>query len=270
MKIFYLTKRVIQAVVRILLNPKNLFYVLNNEELFQKKVMKEYRLSEFGCQTIQFEDLNISFPQKISTYSFLGGTSSMIDFILLKGIAQGIEKCRYFEIGTWRGESILNLQDVVSHSMTLNMSREELKIHGYSDYVIEAQNFYVKDNENIIKLEGNSTSFNFSSIKEVFDLVFIDGDHHWKVVEQDTINVFQHLVHDQTIVVWHDYKINYSTVWWEVLYGILKGLNVVFHKRLFHVRNTNCLVYLPFSVKAVDQENPFLPDSRFSVTVEKV
>ena len=83
----YRIKQTIQALTRIVMNPKNLFYVLNNEEYFQEKVRKEYGIKESGCKTIQFDDLNIPFPETITTYSFLGGTSSITDLILLKGLA---------------------------------------------------------------------------------------------------------------------------------------------------------------------------------------
>ena len=269
MKKTYRIKQAIHALARIIVNPKNLFYVLNNEDYFEERVRKEYGIREWGCKTIQFDDLNIPFPETITTYSFLGGTSSITDLILLKGLAKRIEKCRYFEIGTWRGESIINLQEVVSVSVTLNLSKEELIRTGGNDNVVEAQNYYIREDDKIIKYEGNSSTFDFSSLKEKFDLIFIDGDHHWKNIKQDTENVFRHLTHDHSIVVWHDYKINYSTIWWEVLYGIMQGVTSEVHERLYHIRNTNCLVYLPFSIKAVDEKNPFLPASRFSVTVEK-
>ena len=212
-------------------------------------------------------DLDISFPQHLPFYSFLGGTVQPTDLILLRGLANRFKRCNYFEIGTFRGESAINLADINCDVYTLDLTPEELKQKKYPEEKFEAQYSMIKDFKNITILKGSSLSFDFESLKTKFDLIFIDGDHHWKYVKNDTEKIFQHLVHNDSIVVWHDYMNNYSTIWWEVLYGILKGLKTDLFQNLYHVRNTNCLVYLPFNINSKIDTNKLVPAIEYSLKV---
>lgn len=270
MNFIHTIKRTTEALIAILTNPKNLYYVLNNEDYFQNKVVKEFKIERSNIKTISFSDLQISFPQELSIYSYLGGTSSPTDLILLKGLARRFDKCNYFEIGTWRGESIANLEKVTHQRATLNLAADDLNRLGYDAHHIEALNHYIKDDHTIKKLLGNSQTYDFSSIHEKYDLIFIDGDHRWSSVQKDTENVFNHLIHDKSIIVWHDLMKNFSTIWWEVLYGILKGLSTPSRSKIYHVRNTNCLVYLPFEITANRSNNPYLPESTYAVKVDQL
>jgi hypothetical protein len=82
MRLIHILKRSLEAIAALLSNPKHLYYVLNNEDYFQTKVNKELGAEAANLKTIGFADLQISFPKTLSTYSFLGGTSSPTDLIL--------------------------------------------------------------------------------------------------------------------------------------------------------------------------------------------
>jgi hypothetical protein len=163
----------------------------------------------------------------------------------------------------------MNLSAVTDRRTTLNLSSLELNRLGYDKHHIEAQNYYIKEDHTIAKLEGNSQTYDFSSLNEKFDLIFIDGDHHWQSVKKDTENVFRHLTHDKSIVVWHDITTNYSSIWWEVLFGIFKGVTPAMQSKLYHVRNTNCMVYLPFDIATGKTSNPYLPTSTFTIAIDE-
>ncbi len=263
-------RRVKEAFIEIISNPKSLYYVLNNEDYFRKKVITDFGLQESDLNSVSFDDLGITFPQQIDVYSFLGGTSALTDLLLLKGLANKFNKCHYFEIGTWRGESIANLAHETHRRTTLNFSSDQLKEHGYLKDHIEAQGYYLKDDPNVERLFGDSTKYDFRSLNQKYDLIFIDGDHHWQSIKIDTENVFKHLVHPESIVVWHDFTTNYSTIWWEVYYGILSGINDSARSNLYHVRNTNCIVYSPFEIKSQKSGNPYLPESSYQISIGKI
>ena len=73
----------------------------------------------------------------------------------------------------------------------------------------------------------------FEALNKKFDLIFIDGDHHYEMVRNDTAKVFQSLFHSGSTVVWHDYAFNPEKIRFEVLAGILDGCPTEFHHQGF-------------------------------------
>lgn len=266
MRYFRWMIQTLRAIGLLLRNPKKLYFVLHSEEQFQKTLFRKFPEMKAGLPEITLNQLFPNFHGELKYYSFLGGTSEPTDLLLLKNLALRIENCRYFEIGTWRGESLINLAEVATECHSLNLSAEQLRTFGYTENEIAAQDFYLKNLSNITQHKADSREFDFSKPGK-FDLIFIDGDHHRAVVAQDTRKVFEHLVHQNSIVVWHDYTEHFSSIWWEVFLGILEGFPAEKRNRLYHVRNTNCAVYLPFEMQTEKFENPWLPKQNFKVTI---
>ena len=121
---------------------------------------------------------------------------------------------------------------------------------------------------NITHLRGDSRTFDFASLKRKFDLIFIDGDHHYDFLLQDTRNVLKYLVHEKSIVVWHDYGINPDEVRFEVLAAILDGTSVEFHSRIYHIEHTKCAILLNEEVVSKKADFPTWPESYFKVTIK--
>ena len=79
----------------------------------------------------------------------------------------------------------------------------------------------------------------------------MDADHRYKGVTIDTRSAFKLRRDERSVIVWHDYGKGYETVNWQVLRGILDGAPDDAHrKRIFHVSNTLCAVYLPEAITA--------------------
>ncbi|HCX21726.1 MAG: hypothetical protein CMB80_14175 [Flammeovirgaceae bacterium] len=255
----------LKALLMIIRQPKNLYYITHQEQVYQNRVAKKYPQFIKGLPQIKLSDLTDQVSEKIQPYSLLGGTSEPIDIALLKILARRFPKCSYFEIGTWRGESIVNLMDVTSNRYTLNLPPDDMKESNPDTY--SAHNHYLEDIEGVTQLFGNSLHFDFSTLPEM-DLIFIDGDHHQEVVASDSRSVFNHLTHENSIIVWHDYASHYSSIWWEVLEGILDGTPSKYHDHIYHVRNTNCAVYLPFEITANSDYNQWLPEESFEIHIK--
>jgi len=68
---------------------------------------------------------------------------------------------------------------------------------------------------------------------DTFDVLFIDGDHRYDYVKNDTAKVFRHLVHNKSIVLWHDYAYSPGQVRYEVLAGILDGVPETYRQLQF-------------------------------------
>ena len=206
----------------------------------EKKQKVYSQLKEISFSEL-FNNLNIT----VSPVTFLDGGSMVTDLALLKGLAGKIINCAYFEIGTWRGESVANVSPVCSECYTMDLTNEEKKKLGMKDDYIRQHAILSKHLKNVIHLKDNSLKFDFASLNKKFDLIFIDGDHHYESVLSDTLNVFKHLIHDRSIVVWHDYAYYPGKVRNETFAAILDGLNVSLHSKLFYVSNTMCAVYFP-------------------------
>ena len=132
-------------------------------------------------------------PLTIEPYSFLGGGSSPADMALIKQLALKVDHCKYFEIGTWRGESVANIASSAEICYTLDLpDHMRNKIHNDVDYM-ESSDFFSKNTANINHLMGDSRTFDFGSLNLKFDLIFIDGDHHYESIVNDTQKILENL-----------------------------------------------------------------------------
>lgn len=129
--------------------------------------------------------------------------------------------------------------------------------------------FFLKIKKNITHLKGNSFDFDFVGLNKKFDLIFIDGDHHYEAVKNDTKKIFESLVHDKSVVVWHDYARSPEVVRFEVFAGILDGMLPQRHRYLYHVGNTLSAIYYPSEALAKHPLiNPTKPNHYFELDLK--
>jgi predicted O-methyltransferase YrrM len=246
--------------------------VLLNKVLSEPDVWKDYVISKYnipaGLQVVSLRQLTGLNEFVMEPMTFLDGGSLPTDLALLTGLAAGIKNCSYFEIGTWRGESVACLAKVAKECFTLCLADEEMKKRGIDERVIQMHGMFSKGFPNITHLRGDSRTFDFASLKRKFDLIFIDGDHHYDFLLQDTRNILKYLVHEKSIVVWHDYGFNPDEVRFEVLAAILDGTPVEFHSRIYHIGHTKCAILLNDEVESKKADFPVWPESYFEVTVK--
>jgi hypothetical protein len=216
--------------------------VLSDEDSWQEYVGKKYGMAG-GLPLVSMSQLGINESLSLGPMTFLDGGSLPTDMMLLAGMAEQIKGCRYFEIGTWRGESVANVSPRCSACSTLSLTDEEMRSMGIHEKKISAHRQFSKKLENVIHLGGNSLSFDFAALDQKFDLIFIDGDHHYDSIVSDTRNVFQHLVHEQSIVIWHDYGFYPDRVRFEVLAAILDGSGKDLSGNIYQVAHTICAIY---------------------------
>lgn len=213
--------------------------VVQNHELIHKKQL----VSKFGKSELS----SVPFPKinnevEISPYIFQTGNSTIPDIILLKYLASKIENCNFLEIGSWRGETLKNLEEYCNSMTSVTLGKEEMKNMGLSSDFINQNGMFQKTIKNLKQVFANSHNYDFSQLNQKFDLIFIDGDHSYNGVLNDTKKVFEHCVHENTIVVWHDYKDNYG-IRYSVLAGVLDGIPKNLVSNLFHVKNTLCCIF---------------------------
>jgi len=255
-----------RALSLLIRNPWLLNKVLEEDRYWKKEVSRKYGF-QFGLPVLRAEELFGDFSETIDPFAYLDGGSLPTDLALLKKLARRIPHCSYFEIGTWRGESVANVASVAENCYTLNLSDEEMRTMGLNPRYIDLQGYYSKNILKINPLKENSLTFDFHSLNQKFDLIFIDGDHRFEMVKNDTQKVFSHLTHDNSVVVWHDYARNPETIRYEVLAGILEGSPRAFHTHIFHIAHTLCAVYLPGQTGGKRLDVPVEPSGSFKVEI---
>ncbi len=262
-KIFKLFK----ALSLIIKQPALLNKVLDDADVNKQQVIAQYNLP-FGLKTIDILDLIPEFNETVKPYCAMDGGSTPLDLALLKALARNKTNCTYFEIGTWRGESVANVASVTKQCITLNLPDEEMLQMGLDKGYVGLHRFFSKDLKNVIHLQGNSQTFDFTPYHNQFDLVFIDGNHHYESVKQDTQNAFKLLKDENSIIVWHDYGNTPNDIRWDVFRGIMDGTPPGKQNHLFRVSNTLCAIYTAQLVKSGIMKPFQAPNKSFSFSIQ--
>ncbi len=233
--------KIIRLTKVLFRNPSllNLILVQNDANVLHAKKLG----FKDGFPVIDILDLFENFDETIEYYSLLDGGSLISDLILIKKIIKNYSRAKYFEIGTWRGESVANVANVADECYTLNLSADELRSLGLSEKYIGQQDFYSKGIEGITHLKGNSMNFDFSPFYKKFDVVFIDGDHHFDSVRKDTETAFKLIKDENSTIIWHDYAYSPEEIRYEVMCAIVEGTPRKYRKNLFHVANTMSAIF---------------------------
>jgi len=240
--------KLFKSIEMIARKPYLLNLVLDDNLAWKKRLLKDYAIE--GLDEIRLSDLMGGEEVSVKPFAFMEGGSIPTDLVLLKLLATGFDSCKYFEIGTWRGESVASVAEVAAHCTTMNLPPARMKELGQSDDYIMQYAMFSKELTNVIHLEEDSLTYDYASLGKKFDLIFIDGDHHYESVKKDTENVFKHLMHENSIVVWHDYAWQPGDVRFETLAAIMAGVPEHCRSKIYAVRNTMCAVYIPYEIKS--------------------
>ncbi|MEJ7662347.1 MAG: class I SAM-dependent methyltransferase [Hymenobacter sp.] len=113
------------------------------------------------------------------------------DLLLLRAWLRRVPGCRYFEIGTWRGERRQRGRRS-RHRAHPQPERREMRALRLSERYIELHGHFSRPLPNVTHLHGNSRHLDLAGLNAdagPFDLVFIDGDHRYDAVRRDTARV---------------------------------------------------------------------------------
>ncbi|WP_457609837.1 class I SAM-dependent methyltransferase [Lutibacter sp.] len=259
--------KIIKAFFLLIKKPSLINLILENDSVWEAYLTKNHKLKT-TLPIVEINELIPNFNGTLDVFSFLGGGSLPTDILLLKELSKQIKNCSYFEIGTWRGESVINVASTAKECYTLNLSKQDILKLGLSNKYASLHGFFSKKNKNIKHLYGNSLDYDFGSLNKKFDLIFIDGNHKYEYTKNDTEKIFKYLVHENSIVVWHDYAYNPETIRPEVLSAILDGIPNKYTDNLYHVSNTLCAIYTNRKLKISEFEYPITPNKIFNTTLK--
>jgi len=260
--------KALKALWWIARKPVLLNRVLTDEDSWQAQVNKKHHLPA-GLPVIEMDQIMDSPSSEVGPMTFLDGGSLPTDMLLLAGLADKIKDCRYFEIGTWRGESVTTVASRAMTCHTLCLTDQEMRKLGMHERTIASHQLFSKDLKNVTQLRGDSRTFDYQGLGQKFDLVFIDGDHHYDFIRSDTEKVFRHLIHEKSIVVWHDYGFHPDQVRFEVMAAILEGVGPERASQVYHVAHTKSAIFTgeDFASKAADF--PVVPEEYYELKLTR-
>ena len=261
--------KALKAINSIIRNPYLLNKVSDEESSWKKYVNEQYQLP-LGLPFVDITTLFNDFDIKVSPYAYLDGATLPIDIALLKALAMKYKVGKYFEIGTWRGESVANIAEIVPECYTLNLPDLEMFEMGMDEDYVKMHRFFSENKSNIKHISGNSHTFDFSNWLKKFDMVFVDGDHHYQSVKKDTQTAFELVKDENSIIVWHDYAYEPETIRWSVMSGILDGCPSDKRNRIYHISNTLCAVYLNEKLESDWLKINVTPKHWFEVNIKSI
>jgi len=247
-------------------NPKLLNVVLEQNEAYDKQA--EDSGYKYGLPVIDILQLFPNFEAVIEPFSYLDGGSLITDLALIKKSVERYTDAAYFEIGTWRGESAVNVAPVAKECYTMNLSEADLRGLGLDEQYIKQQDFFSKNIPSIKHIKGNSLNFDFSEYHKRFDVVFIDGDHHYESVKKDTETAFKLIKNEDSTIIWHDYGYSPEEIRYEVMCAIIDGTPKKYRKNLFHVSNTMCAMFTTRQYPVYFLKDKAAPTVAFTINIK--
>lgn len=156
--------------------------------------------------------------QLLRTYDRTMGTSiDVMELVSLVTIAQFIKARTVLEIGTWDGNTTLNL--AANTPPDARIVTVDLPVDWKGGFQIEVP----EDHQNvtdraatgrqyrqteyqakITQVLGDSAKLDWAQLPCPFDLAFIDGCHSYEYATLDTANALAHM-RPGGVIIWHDY-----------------------------------------------------------------
>jgi len=262
-------KAIARGAVRVMRDPRELarLTTVRPEELERQYEFEARELFGAVPRAVPIEAVVGQDLGKLETFSFLDDTSTVLDLLLLRGLASRRAGCRYFEIGTFRGESALAVADEASEVVTLSLSDDHLLSLGADSSFVAAHRVFSHNNPKIRHIFGDSRTFDVTPFLDWADVLFIDGDHARRAVENDTRRFLPIVRGGTGVVVWHDAFLSPLRPRWEVLAGIGAALSADQRNALVHVANTLAVALMPSAASLPTIELSYVPTTVFSVEV---
>ena len=154
------------SIVKAIIEKPYLLNLVTQNPIYQEFLFKKKYPNTLPLPQIGLQDLDAQYETSVESF-LLDGSSMVTDLVLLKTLAKG--KNNYFEIGTWRGESVWNVAKNIDDCTTLNLSKEEMQAMNLHSKYIDLHGILSEKNPKILHLEGNTLTFDFEKLNKKFD-----------------------------------------------------------------------------------------------------
>ena len=228
--------------------------------------LEESRIREVYLQEL-FPDIQTeSVP--IGVINELTGHANKTDMLYVAAIAKHLAANKIFEFGTYTGRTTFYLahNNPSASVVTLNLPPEkDLRYGPFLGVMFKG----TQEEKRITQLLADSREFDIASLRRQFDFVFVDGDHSYELVQNDTQKAFELLKPGGTIM-WHDYAPKSE--------GLVRFFQVFTQEQpVFRIRSTCLLIYvdgvnvmkhklgdMPNSLeRELRKQNPYLVESLY-------
>lgn len=234
----------------------------------ENKMSEQYCKSRGQIMFISLKDVLPDLNETIKSYTYLDGTSFPIDIAFIKGIVSRYEHCDYLEIGSCRGESLVNIVPSAASATSISLSKEQMLDMGFDIKNVEIEGCLIPSDMKYRQIYHNSLTFDYSTLNQKFDVIFVDGDHSADAVELDTQNAFKLLKDENSVIIWHDCGNTVNDYRYEVIAGIMKGSPPEAHEYIYRVQNTLCGIYTRNSLRLSEIVNKNRPIVLFDMEIK--
>jgi predicted O-methyltransferase YrrM len=208
---------------------------------------------------IQTVNLNKIFPNelekgRITMENFLGhwGNVSVEELCKICLIVRFIKPKAILELGTYNGMTTLQMalnapKDCVTYTLDLpadlaaNLSLSPLDAlvskHLKNKFGTKTGSYFVDRKDlNVVQILSDSATFDYSSLDQKLDIIFIDAAHDYNNKKVDSENAFR-MISKGGVIIWH----NYNDVTCPDVTKYLADISI--HYNIFHLRNTFLAIY---------------------------
>lgn len=209
-----------------------LFNRLLNDLGFKQDLAKS-KIRELYAEEV-FEGIGeISLPLNISNEASHHENHMDMMFVVAAAKLKGSK--HIFEFGTYMGRTTCGLASISDdvEVITLNLPAEEDPRYGpYLGRLIQESPY----RDRIKQLFSDSREFDTVPYASSMDYIFVDADHSYEGVKNDSIKAFE-MLKPGGIIMWHDYAPKSPGV-----YGYLRELNI--ERPLIRIKNTSLVLYI--------------------------
>ena len=165
-----------------------------------------------------------------------GGEVTLLELVCINALIQRVQPQRLLEIGTLGGRTTLNM-----------MANTQPSAEIYTLDLPDTDQYRAETNQELLgrrwtQLYGDSLTFDFSPLYNTMDFIFVDANHSYEHVRNDSMQALKMLRNGAGVILWHDY-----TSWdWE---GNTRALNELYTTEpnfdsLRHIEGTTlvCLI----------------------------
>jgi predicted O-methyltransferase YrrM len=159
---------------------------------------------------IRFHSLQCVLPKPLSQVTWdnipeIEASSTEDDTLKFICTYGGSDK-KIFEFGTWVGRSALGFSQNFQHVTTIDYVGNSDIAYAYRFQNKECRSGeLVRDAKNVTVIEADSLSYDFTSYKEQYDVVFVDGNHSYDGCTKD-LNSAMFISKPKSVIFVHDYK----------------------------------------------------------------
>lgn len=158
-----------------------------------------------------------------------------VDMVYVCAIPKLREAKKIFEIGTYRGQTTCGFADVCEDAEIYTLNLPPDQDGRYGEYI----GSFIKTSPNkqrIHQVFSDSKDFDTKPYQKTMDFVFVDGDHSYEYVKNDTEKAFE-LLAPNGAIAWHDFAGKSE--------GVVRFLReLAFEKPLMRIRNTCLVLYI--------------------------